>query len=179
MELGKPGANFSMCAINKIVHENHISIVDTSILSKKLPVYDVISCIDNLLKQVVNANQRFYAPKKYFYSLSFKRQGDKRYLVIEVGRYKSSRVCDYVGAIKVGSSIFLCRGDITTDTLFKINKKAFLNVHLESAKQSDNFNYGVEPSLRGVYQECRGINISLEIYTRATLPGYKMEERKN
>jgi hypothetical protein len=178
MALGKPGDVFGSYANNKIESGTHQS-ADTNILNKKLPIYHAISCIDDLLKHVVNANQKFYDPKKYFYSLSLKRQGEKRYMVIESGRYKSSRAFDYIGVIKIGGSIFLCRGDIATDTLFKMNKNAFLKVYLESAKQSDNFDYGAEPSLRGSYQECTGINISLEIYTRGTLPGYKMKERKN
>jgi hypothetical protein len=41
------------------------------------------------------------------------------------------------------------------------------------------FNFGLEPSLRGLYQECNEITIYLEIYTQATLPGYRMKERKN
>ena len=151
----------------------------TNLIEKKLPIYHASPCIENLLRQVVKANRGYYDPKKYFYSLSFKREGDKRFLVIESGKYKSSRVFDYVGVIKIYSSIFLCRGDIATDTLFKSNSDAFLSVYLGDKKDADDFDYGVEPSLSGSYQECNGIKISLEIYTRATLPGYKIEEPKS
>jgi hypothetical protein len=149
--------------------------VDTEIVNKQLPIYHAIPCVDNLLKQVVKANHKYYDAKKYFYSLSLKKEGEKRYLVIEAVQYKSSPVMDYVGAIKVSGAIFLCRGDISIDALLKLNGNNFLNVSLKSAKNADVFNYGMEPTLRGVYQECDKININLEIYTRGTLPGYKME----
>jgi hypothetical protein len=151
---------------------------DTGIIKKRLPVYHASSCIEDLLKQVTKANRRYYDPKEYFYSLSFKKDARKRYLVIETSKYKSSRVVDYVGVIKVNKSIFLCRGDIAADTLFKPDNDARLNVYLAAKKDTSDFDYGVEPSLRGSYQECNGIKISLEIYTRAPLPGYKMEELK-
>jgi hypothetical protein len=151
---------------------------DTSLIKKRLPLYHASSCIEDLLKQVTKANRRYYDPKEYFYSLSFKKDARKRYLVIETGKYKSSRVFDYVGVIKVNKSIFLCRGDIAADTLFKPDNDALLNVYLAAKKDTGDFDYGIEPSLRGSYQECNGIKISLEIYTRASLPGYKMEELK-
>lgn len=150
---------------------------DTSI-KKRLPLYHASPCIEDLLKQVTNANRRYYDPQEYFYSLSFKKDARKRYLVIETGKYKSSRVFDYVGVIKVDKSIFLCRGDIAADTLFKPDNNARLNVYLAAKKDTDDFDYGIEPSLRGSYQECNGIKISLEVYTRAPLPGYKMKELK-
>jgi hypothetical protein len=150
---------------------------DTGIIKKRLPIYRASSCIEDLLKQVTKANRRYYDPKEYFYSLSFKENGNNRYLVIETGKYKSSRVFDYRGVIKVDKAIFLCRGDIDADTLFKPNNDAFLNVYLTQEKDTSDFDYGMEPSLRGSYQECNGIKISLEIYTRATLPGYKMKEQ--
>jgi hypothetical protein len=150
---------------------------DTTILMK-IPVYHASPCIENLLRQVAKANRRNYDPKTYFNSLLFKKEGDKRYLVIELGRYKSSRVFDYVGVLRIYSSIFLCRGDIRADTLFRSNNDAFLNVSLVKRKNSDDFDYGKEPSLRGSYQECSGIRISLEVYTRATIPGYRMEKPK-
>jgi hypothetical protein len=84
-----------------------------------------------------------------------------------------------MGVIKIHGSIFLCRGDVATDTLFKSNNDAFVSIYLGGKKETGDFDYGVEPSLRGSYQECNGIKISLEIYTRATLPGYKMEELKS
>ncbi|HVV04875.1 MAG TPA: hypothetical protein VHC96_11675 [Puia sp.] len=152
---------------------------DTGTIEKKLRLYHASSCIEDLLKQVTKANRKYYDPKEYFYSLSFKKDGSKRYLVIETGRYKSSRAFDYVGVIKVNKSIFLCRGDIAADTLFKPDDDAFLNVYLSAKKDMDGFDYGTEPSLRGSYQECNGIKISLEIYTRAPLPGYKMKEVKS
>lgn len=148
---------------------------DTSIVKKRLPLYHASSCIEDLLKQVTKANRRYYDPKEYFYSLSFKKDARKRYLIIETGKHKSRGVLDYIGVIKVDKSIFLCRGDIAADTLFKPDNDAFLNVYLAAKKDTINFDYGIEPSLRGSYQECNGIKISLEIYTRAPLPGYKME----
>lgn len=154
-------------------------VEDTDIIKKRLPIYHSSSCIEELLRQVVKANRGYYDPNKYFYSLSFKKEGGKRYLVIESGKYKSSRVFDYVGVMKIYGSIFLCRGDIASDTLFKSDNDAFLSVHLERKKVTKDFDYGVEPSLRGLYQQCNGIKISLEIYTRASLPGYKMEELKS
>jgi hypothetical protein len=152
---------------------------DTNVVKKKLPIYKTSPCIENLLKQIVVANRRFYDVRKNFYSLSLKKEREKEYLVIELGEYKSSRTFDYVGAIKVSRAIFLCRGDITIDTLFKLNNDKFLDVCLKKAKGSENFNYGIEPSLRGLYPECYGVNISLEVYTPAALRGYKMEERKS
>ena len=176
---------FMSLAVSEHVFANHADVDilrgtkgfadDTNVVKKKLPIYRASPCIENLLRQVVKANRGYYDPKKYFYSLSFKREGDKRFLVIESGKYKSSRVFDYVGVIKIYSSIFLCRGDIATDTLFKSNNDAFVSIYLGGKKDTDDFDYGVEPSLKGSYQECNGIKISLEIYTRATLPGYKME----
>lgn len=174
MSLGKSDNQYTG---NKII--NHICIDDTNIVIKNLPIYHEISCITDLLKQIVKANHKFYDNKYFFYSLSLKKERDIRYLVIESARYKSSKTSDYVGAIKVSSAIFLCRGDITTDTIFKRNNDDFLNVYLKIKKGSEDFNYGIEPSLRGLYRECDGIKIYLEIYTRATLPGYGMEERKS
>lgn len=158
---------------------NYRCFDDTNIIEKKLPIYHAIPCIDDLLKRIVKANHKFYNIKKNFYSLSLKKERDIRYLVIESAQYKSSKAFDYVGAIKVSRAIFLCRGDIRTDTLFKLNSDEFLNVYLKNTKGSEDFNYGIEPSLRGLYRECSEINVSLEIYTRATLPGYRMEERKS
>jgi hypothetical protein len=48
---------------------------DTNVVKKKLPIYRASPCIENLLRQVVKANRGYYDPKKYFYSLSFKRVG--------------------------------------------------------------------------------------------------------
>jgi hypothetical protein len=152
-------------------------VLDTDIVNKKLPVYDAMSCINNLLKQIVKANHKFYDPKKYFYSLTLKRTNEKRYLVVEVVRYKSSSVMDYIGAIKVSDAIFLCRGDIATDTLFKLNNDTAISVCLKSAEETDVSGMGMEPVLRGLYQECDKININIEIYTQAALPDYKMKER--
>jgi len=47
----------------------------TNLIEKKLPIYHASPCIENLLRQVVKANRGYYDPKKYFYSLSFKRVG--------------------------------------------------------------------------------------------------------
>jgi hypothetical protein len=46
---------------------------DTDIIKKRLPVYHSSPCIEDLLRQVVKANRGYYDPKKYFYSLSFKK----------------------------------------------------------------------------------------------------------
>lgn len=164
---------------NKIVSITNKCSDDTNVIKKKLPIYHVVDCIGNLLRQVVKANNEYYDPKIYFYSLSFKKEGDRRYLVIESSQYKSSKVFDYVGAVKISGATFLCRGDITIDTIFRMDNNTFLNVCLKSTKAAGDFNYGLEPSLRGLYQECNEIKINLEIYTRATLPGYRMKERKN
>jgi hypothetical protein len=179
MSLGKSETTFDKYSDNKIVSGINKCVDDSDIIKKKLPIYDAIPCIDNLLKQVVKANHRFYDTKKYFYSLSFKKEGAKRYLVIESGQYKSSRVLDYIGVIKISGAIFLCRGDITTDTLFKISNNTFLTILLQGTKDSEYIDYGFEPILSGLYQECTELKIYLEIYTRATLPGYKMNEQIN
>ena len=147
---------------------------DTPILMK-IPIYHASPCIENLLREAAKANRRYYDPNIYFYSLSFRKERNHRYLLIEPGRYKSSIAFDYVDVLKISSSIFLCRGDIAADTLFKSTDDAFLNVSLIKRKNSDDFDYGMEPSLRGSYNECSGIKISLEVYTRAIIPGYKME----
>ena len=152
--------------------------IDTGIVEKQQPLYLALPCVDNLLKLIGKANHKFYDAKKYFYSLSFKKEGERRYLVIEAVQYKSSTAMDYVGAIKVPDAIFLCRGDISTDTLFKLKDNAYLNVSLKSAKDSDAYNYGMEHTLSGLYQ-CDKIFIHLEIYTRAILAGYRMEEGKS
>ncbi|MBZ4192071.1 hypothetical protein [Niabella beijingensis] len=153
-------------------------IIDSSKCQKqKLPVYNAINCIDNLLKEIVKANHKFYKSSQDFYSMSFKKKNNKRYIVIEVGQYKSSNALDYIGAIKINNAIFLCRGDITLDTIFRRIDHSFINVCLKKSSNPASFDFGTEPSLRGQYQECLGIDISLEVYTKAALPGYKMEER--
>jgi hypothetical protein len=163
---------------SKVVNVYDKCGIDTGIVEKQLPLYLAVPCVDNLLKQIAKANHKFYDSKKYFYSLSFKKEGEKRYLVIEAVQYKSSTAVDYIGAIKVPGAIFLCRGDISTDTLFKLIDNDHLNVSLKSARDSNVYNYGMEPTLSGLYH-CDKIIMELEIYTRAILPGYRMEEVKS
>ena len=165
VEYGIPNANAT----------NYITYAWT----KALPIFKAAPCMGNLLRQVVSANRRFYDPKKHYYSLSYQRKGNQRYLVIESGEYKRSKVFDYVGVIKFNGHVFLCRGDIAAEAIFKREKGAFLTVHLEKGVPSDEVEFGSEPSLRGLYQECSGIEINLEVYTRAKLLGFKMEERGN
>jgi hypothetical protein len=179
MSLVKLESTFAKYDDYKIVSITNKCSDDTNVIKKKLPIYHVMDCFGNLLRQIVKANHRYYDPKIYFYSLSFKKEGDRRYLVIESSKYKSSKVFDYIGAVKMSGATFLCRGDITIDTIFRKHTNTFLNVYLKRTKEADDFDYSVEPSLRGLYQECNEIKINLEIYTRATLPGYRMEERKS
>src|SRR5450631_983484 len=176
---GKSENAFAKYADYKTAIRRNEFISDTNSIKKKLPIYHAVPCIDKLLRQVVEVNHKYYDPNKYFYSLSFKKEGGKRYLVIESSLYNSCKVFDYLGAMKISGSTFLCRGDIAADTLFIVNRDVFLDVYLKNTKKSNEFNFGFEPSLRGLYQECNGIKINLEIYTRAPLPGYRMIEENS
>lgn len=164
--------------INYPISHSSIANGDTASVDKNLPVYQAKPCLSSLLMAVGKANKKYYSPDTFFYSLTFLKAARVKYLNISVERWKAAKSLDYSGVIKFNYVIFLCSGDFATDSLFyKVNSQ-FLRIQLRQVNDSADIPLNTEPSLRGAYQECNGQRISLEIYTRGQMPGYKMRERQ-
>lgn len=158
---------------------NKSSNTDTIYFDKSLPVYQARACLSSLLTAVVKANKKYYSPDEFFYSLSFNKGKAVKYLNITAEHWTAAKSLDYSGVIKLNNATFLCRGDFATDSLFYKVKHDFLRVKLRQINDRTDMPLNIEPSLRGAYQECMGERISLEVYTRGEMPGFKMKERRS
>ncbi len=88
-----------------------------------------------------------------------------------VEKWLAARDTDYVGILKIDSVSFLCRGDFKQDPIFKVLSLQEVKVTLQRDKyDAGNYSYNNEPSLQGSYDECLGIPIHLEVYTKGRIP---------
>jgi hypothetical protein len=135
-----------------------------------LPEYQVDPCLSNFLAEISASNKRYYDAEKYFYSLTFREAKGYRYMYIRVEKWLEARDTDYVGILKMDSVSFLCRGDLKKDPIFKALALQEVKVKLQQDKTApDNYTYNNEPSLQGSYDECQGIPIHLEVYTKGRI----------
>jgi hypothetical protein len=136
-----------------------------------LPEYQVDPCLVKFLAAVSASNRPYYDAGKYFYSLTFREAKGYRYMHIRVEKWLEARDTDYVGILKIDSVSFLCRGDFKKDPIFKVLPLQEVKVRLQRDKKDpDNYIYNNEPSLQGSYNECQGIPIHLEVYTKGRIP---------
>lgn len=141
---------------------------------KKLPEYQASLCISNLLSSVVKSNTRFYKPNKFFYSLTLKHGNNQKYLSIIPDEWHGAKNIDYVGILKIRGVTFLCRGDFDKDSLFKMQSTSFIKVILKQSKDSAYMlPFFTEPSLDGIFNDCNGIPIYVEVYTIGKIAGYE------
>ncbi|HET7116644.1 MAG TPA: hypothetical protein VFI29_09145 [Hanamia sp.] len=152
----------------------NISTDSSNCFDKKLPEYQISSCISNLLESVVKSNSQFYDQKKYFYSLTLKKGDNQKYLNITPEEWHSATNMDYTGILKVRGVTFLCRGDFDKDSLFKKESSTFVRVKLKQSKDSaDMLPFFTEPSLDGVFSDCKGLPIYVEVYTKGKILGFE------
>jgi hypothetical protein len=156
--------------------ENQISSSGDSIF-KHIPFYKTPECLGNLLRKIGDANQRHFDEVTDFYSLSFQVQSDKQFIVIHRGKDNLSKEVDYVGALKFGKNVFLCRGDIESSSLFTKTSNDFLNIYLILDTKRQMFSRTQEPTLRGLFTECEGSKLVFEVYTIEGVPEYIMQNQ--
>jgi len=141
----------------------------------KLPEYQVDSCLSELLATVAQSNKQYYSDK-YFYSLTFKEGKKTRYMSITPGMWSEARYVDYGGILKINNITFLFRGDFQQDSIFKRTNLPQIEVKLRKEKgDSDKGAFFIEPSLQGVYYECKGMPIYMEVYTKGKIPNFEMK----
>jgi hypothetical protein len=156
-----------------------VQVGDTIYFDKNLPVYKTNACLTNLLVEIAKSNRQYYNQDKYFYSLTFDKGESVKYMNVSAEQWDAATSLDYSGVIKINYATFLCRGDFAADSLFHKVKLVFSRIKLRQINDSTDMPLNIEPSLRGAYQECSGQRISLEIYTRGEIPGFKMTERQS
>jgi hypothetical protein len=136
-----------------------------------LAEYEVDHCLAKFLAVISASNRQYYDAEKYFYSLTFREAKGYRYMNIRAEKWLEARDTDYVGILKVDSVSFICRGDINKDPIFKKLPLKETKVRLQRDKNDPNdYIYFHEPSLQGVYNECQGMPVYLEIYTKGKIP---------
>lgn len=142
-----------------------------SLYNVNLPEYQVDPCLAKFLAAVTASNRSYYGADKYFYSLTFREAKESRYMHIRAEKWLEARDTDYVGILKIDSVSFLCRGDIKKDPIFKVLPLQEVKVSLQRDKNDPNdYVYFHEPSLQGIYNECQGMPIYLEVYTKGRIP---------
>jgi len=152
---------------------------------KNLDEYQIDSCLYSLLKAVVNSDRHHsdYKPDSFFHSLNFykkSKSGRYRYLSIYPRLWNNPEYIDYTGIIKLDEMTFLCRGDFETDSLFH-----YLNFKKERVKlkqpKDNTFNtpFIEDPSFQGLFLNCKGVPIYIEIYIKGKIQEYEMDFQNN
>lgn len=141
----------------------------------KLPIYKISPCLFGLLTEVAESNKANYNGDQLFYSVILGEGKKYKYINIKPERWVESRYLDYKGVLEINSMFFLFRGNLD-DTIFKKSSLPTVNVRLRQANDSlDTNSFFVEPSLRGVYHECKGMPIYMEIYTKSKIKNFDMK----
>lgn len=152
--------------------------IDSNYFSKKLPEYQASSCLSNLFISIVKSNTRFYNPNKYFYSVTFNKRSNQKYLNVTPVLWRNAKNLDYTGVLKIRNVIFLCRGDFESDSLFKKKTSTTIRIKLQQSKDSTDWDpFTLDPSLDGVFYDCRGLPIHVEVYTEGKIQGYERKVR--
>jgi hypothetical protein len=148
------------------------------VLNEEVPEYYVDTCLSKFLIAIVKSNAKHYMSGKYFYSLSWKKDKKYRYLNISRQLWESPEKVSYEGAIKLEGGTFLCRGDFRQDPIFH-QEKNYLSIKLKVNKDSNtSIPIPEDPVIQGVFDQCEGLPIYAEIYTKEEIPGYKMHFRQ-
>jgi len=141
-----------------------------------LPVYELSPCLLGLLTAVTESNKDNYNKDEFFYSLIFEEGKKYRYINIMPERWLASSYADYAGALKINGMVFLFRGKLDRDSIFKKNLLDQIRVKLQHTKDDiSNNSFFNEPSLQGVYHECSGMPIYVEIYTKSKIKDFDMK----
>lgn len=168
---------FVSCSAQKKVSMNTYSN-DSNYFDKRLPEYQVSPCLFNLLTSIEKSNTKFYSPTKFFYSLTFNKGNNQKYLNVTPEEWSNAKSMDYTGILKIKNVTFLFRGDFENDSLFKRKSLNRIRVKLQQSKDStDIVPFFTEPSLDGAFYECKGLPIYVEVYTRGKVPGYERKVR--
>lgn len=144
---------------------------------KELDKYIVDSCLENLFQSVANSNDKVYASETFFYSITYQKSSTQRYLKIEPQAFKSSRYTNFEGGCKIGRNVFLLRGDIDNDPLFRKQVNSTLTV--DFSVSSDTTPFIEDPILDGYFGGCNGQPIYMEVFAREEISGYERFFRRN
>lgn len=144
---------------------------------KKLPAYNLKSCIKDFFASVIKSNLNFYNPKKYFYSITITKGEKKDYMGIEVDRWHSARKLDYYAVVKLSGGTLLLRGDTLINSLFTKENSKDIEIKLKKNPNLEEITpYTVEPILQGVLNTCSGRPLSVEVYTKGKIKGFEMNQ---
>lgn len=150
-----------------------------------LKVYDVDSCLIDLLREVVNLDKSKRFPSElYFYELFYEDHGSYKKLTILPSRWEKSMTLDFKGILRVGKMSFLFRGDIENDSLFHMTEKninVFLKKPIEYQYDSIDVmiqSYSWNPTLVGVFKLCKGKEIDVYILVGKKLERYLIKSKE-
>ena len=163
------GQIFSSKPVNSGLNGSSNSVV------RSVAEYSVDSCLYLLLRDVANADKKTYSREEMYYSLDFEPMKNSRYMAVTLERWKAARYLDYTGVLKVDSSFFLLTGNYIKDPIFSPVKGSGFFVELVPKDPNSGGAGIVEPSLQGLFTNCKGLPINLEIYIPETIPGYKLQ----
>lgn len=144
-------------------------------VSLKLPQYRLDSCLSTLCMDVIESNKQYYPREFYFYSLTFKKGTKDDYISLSAARIEDARFFDYAGMSTIDSMSILLRGDFIQDSIFKEIHRPKFEIKLQRIEESNKLQFLKEPSLQGLYQECTGRRIYLEVYTKGKIGDYGMK----
>ncbi len=144
-------------------------------ISLTLPQCRLHSCLSNLCRDVIQSNKQYYSRESYFYSLTFKKGTKDDYISLNATRIGNARFFDYAGMSAIDSMPILLRGDFIQVTIFKKIRRPEFKIKLQRINEADEILIVSEPSLQGLYQQCTGRRIYLEVYTKGKIAGYGMK----
>lgn len=157
---------------------------DSIYFDKMLKEYYIDSCIVDVFKAIVYADSSHvnYPPASYFYSIYFSKSAKTKgyqYLSVAPRLWNNSEYMDYKGIIKIEGMTFLCNGDFETDYKFHRIEGKRIRVKLAKNKNDTIGNHFIrEPSLQGVYNDCKGLPIYIEVYVKEKIADFEMEVPK-
>jgi hypothetical protein len=166
-----------LTAIVSVCQAQQKSNIQQVDFDKKLPIYNLRSCIKEFFTAVTKSNSKFYDPKKYFYSVTITKGEKRNYLGIEVDRWNSARKIDYYAVVRLSSGTLLLRGDTAIDSLFTKKNSKDIEIKLKKNRNLEETTpYTVEPILQGILNTCGGKPLSVEVYTKGKIKGFEMKQ---
>lgn len=158
---------------------------DTIQLALDVPLFQVDSCLRDLLEAVVeDDSQAVYFSQgrdQIVYTLDFKNHGEYIDMFLWPMRVTRFNHTDYSGALNVSGMIFLCRGDYKNLSIFKKVDGSNVKIVLKKPKKTGTldkidksiFQLVDNISLFGTYAECTGFKIVTSIYIEGRMREYQ------
>lgn len=165
--------------INAIAQDRYYNKRHNLHITKNLPRLIADPCLQNLLKSIVKSNSKYYKGGESFYHLEYFNKKNFNYLGIYLDQWNNITSSDYSALMKVKGTLFLCKGNILSNSLFHKVRESKGRLEFNILKSSSDIPITMDPSLQGTFNSCKGLPIYIEVYTPEPISGYRMKIKQH